>query len=107
MMILWLIAHTGNGCDSSKKVSCTYMCCSYEIQIAESARGQGLGEYMMKLLSQIGTYWKMDKVMLTVFKGNVGEPSTFASCGLMQQIYSKRKSIQILYQEIRVRIALS
>lgn len=83
------------------------MCCSYEIQIAESARGQGLGEYMMKLLSQIGTYWKMDKVMLTVFKGNVGEPSTFASCGLMQQIYSKRKSIQILYQEIRVRIALS
>lgn len=24
----------------------------------------------MNLLSQIGTHWKMDKVMLTVFKGN-------------------------------------
>ncbi|KAL0144217.1 N-alpha-acetyltransferase 40-like protein [Mucor lusitanicus] len=48
------------------------ICCSYEIQIAESARGQGLGEYMMNLLSQIGMYWKMDKVMLTVFKANEG-----------------------------------
>jgi hypothetical protein len=42
---------------------------SYEIQLTESARNNGLGEYLMGLLSQIGSYWKMDKVMLTVFKG--------------------------------------
>ncbi|CAO3652598.1 unnamed protein product [Mucor fragilis] len=53
--------------DDDIMANCAYC---YEIQIAESARGQGLGEYMMKLLSQIGTYWKMDKVMLTVFKAN-------------------------------------
>lgn len=42
---------------------------SYEIQLIESARSQGLGEFFMSLLDKIGSYWKMDKVMLTVFKG--------------------------------------
>lgn len=44
---------------------------SYEIQLIPGARGQGLGEFLMNLLSQIGTYWEMDKVMLTVFKGEL------------------------------------
>ncbi|KAI8340711.1 hypothetical protein BC941DRAFT_417979 [Chlamydoabsidia padenii] len=44
----------------------------YELQLAEHARNQGLGEYLMDLLFQIGHYWKLEKVMLTVFKDNKG-----------------------------------
>ena len=43
---------------------------SFELQLIPSARGQGLGEFLMQLLERIGCYWKMDKMMLTVFKGN-------------------------------------
>lgn len=48
-----------------------YFGCSYELQIEDSARGKGLGEYLVKLLEDIGRRWKMDKVMLTVFKGTM------------------------------------
>ncbi|KAI8070058.1 hypothetical protein BC940DRAFT_236162 [Gongronella butleri] len=44
----------------------------YELQLAEHARNRGLGEYLMRLLFQIGDFWCMDKVMLTVFKDNHG-----------------------------------
>ncbi|ORZ14807.1 hypothetical protein BCR42DRAFT_58534 [Absidia repens] len=44
----------------------------YELQLVEAARNQGLGEYLMGLLFQIGHHWKMEKVMLTVFKDNKG-----------------------------------
>ncbi|CAO3590980.1 unnamed protein product [Absidia cylindrospora] len=44
----------------------------YELQLVEAARNQGLGEYLMWLLFQIGHHWKMEKVMLTVFKDNKG-----------------------------------
>ncbi|KAI8096303.1 uncharacterized protein BX664DRAFT_363816 [Halteromyces radiatus] len=44
----------------------------YELQLSEDARNQGLGEYLMDLLFQIGHHWKMEKVMLTVFKKNKG-----------------------------------
>ncbi|CAO3687321.1 unnamed protein product [Umbelopsis vinacea] len=42
----------------------------YELQIDKKERGKGLGEHFMKLLEEIGKCWKMDKVMLTVFKAN-------------------------------------
>jgi hypothetical protein len=51
--------------DDDIMANCAYC---FEIQLMESARNRGLGEYLMGLLSQIGSYWKMDKVMLTVFK---------------------------------------
>ncbi|CAO3641936.1 unnamed protein product [Cunninghamella blakesleeana] len=44
----------------------------YELQLIEKARNQGLGEYLMKLLMDIGSYWKLEKAMLTVFKSNKG-----------------------------------
>ncbi|CAO3637570.1 unnamed protein product [Cunninghamella echinulata] len=44
----------------------------YELQLTEQARNQGLGEYLMNLLMDIGNYWKLEKVMLTVFKDNKG-----------------------------------
>lgn len=53
---------------------------SYEIQLTESARNNGLGEYLMGLLSHIGSYWQMDKVMLTVFKGKKKREESYLSC---------------------------
>ncbi|KAI9279303.1 hypothetical protein BY458DRAFT_502639 [Sporodiniella umbellata] len=53
--------------DDDIMANCAYC---YEIQLACDARGQGLGEYMMSTLWKIGKHWKMDKVMLTVFKAN-------------------------------------
>ncbi|KAI9248798.1 hypothetical protein BDA99DRAFT_445958 [Phascolomyces articulosus] len=44
----------------------------FELQLVPNARNQGLGEFLMQLLERIGSYWKMDKVMLTVFKANKG-----------------------------------
>ncbi|KAI7865155.1 hypothetical protein BDF14DRAFT_1875660 [Spinellus fusiger] len=44
----------------------------YELQLVETVRNHGLGEYLMDILDKIGSYWKMDKVMLTVFKANKG-----------------------------------
>ncbi|KAI9312343.1 hypothetical protein BX666DRAFT_2020928 [Dichotomocladium elegans] len=44
----------------------------YEIQLVPDARGHGIGEFLMNLLGEIGAYWEMDKVMLTVFKANKG-----------------------------------
>ncbi|KAL4214478.1 hypothetical protein AB4K20DRAFT_1880554 [Rhizopus microsporus] len=55
--------------DDDVMANCAYC---YEIQLIESARSQGLGEFFMSLLDKIGSYWKMDKVMLTVFKANKG-----------------------------------
>ncbi|KAI9480692.1 MAG: hypothetical protein EXX96DRAFT_563774 [Benjaminiella poitrasii] len=55
--------------DDHIMTNCAYC---YEIQLTESVRNKGLGEFLMKLLNQIGSFWKMDKVMLTVFKANKG-----------------------------------
>jgi GNAT superfamily N-acetyltransferase len=42
--------------------------CSYELQVAASARRQGLGQHLMKLLVILGRASDMEKVMLTVQK---------------------------------------
>lgn len=42
----------------------------YELQIEESFQGKGIGKFMMKILEEIAVQFKMDKVMLTVFKQN-------------------------------------
>ncbi|KAI7903771.1 uncharacterized protein BX663DRAFT_40815 [Cokeromyces recurvatus] len=55
--------------DDDVTANCAYC---YEIQLMENARNRGLGEFLMNLLSKIGSFWKMDKVMLTVFKANKG-----------------------------------
>lgn len=48
---------------------------SYELQLTPETRGKGLGTYLMKLLEDIGRHWHMEKVMLTVFRGNVTQYS--------------------------------
>ncbi|KAF9015226.1 acyl-CoA N-acyltransferase [Cyathus striatus] len=42
----------------------------YELQISRETQRNGLGKKLMTLLEQIALYWKMDKLMLTVFKAN-------------------------------------
>jgi hypothetical protein len=47
----------------------TYLLCSYELQVAQSAQRGGMGKTLMGCLDDIARRWKMRKVMLTVFKG--------------------------------------
>jgi len=42
---------------------------SYELQVSRSAQRGGMGKALMKCLCEIARGWKMQKVVLTVFKG--------------------------------------
>lgn len=42
---------------------------SYEVQLVESARRLGLGNFLVHELISVAKKWKMDKVMLTCLKG--------------------------------------
>ena len=44
---------------------------SYEVQIDASYRGAGLGYLLMRALENLGRAYKMRKVMLTVFTGEL------------------------------------
>jgi GNAT superfamily N-acetyltransferase len=48
-------------------VNSTY---SYDLQVTRFFQGTGLGKTLMRQLANIGSAWKMEKVMLTVFKGS-------------------------------------
>jgi hypothetical protein len=82
----------------------TFHIISYELQIDDSARGKGLGEHMMRLLEKIGMHWKMEKVMLTVFKGEgICMVCRSRQCRMRtHDDYSKHQSLQILYKKARV-----
>jgi hypothetical protein len=43
---------------------------SYELQVSQSVQRGGIGKILMKCLYDIARGWKMQKVMLTVFKGD-------------------------------------
>jgi len=43
---------------------------SYELQVEAEAKGKGVGRVLMDVLNRIGEELKMDKTMLTVFKGD-------------------------------------
>ena len=43
---------------------------SYELQVSRSAQRGGMGKALMRCLCEIARGWKMQKVMLTVFKGD-------------------------------------
>lgn len=87
--------------DDDIMANCAYC---YEIQLMESARNRGLGEFLMHLLDRIGSHWKMDKVMLTVFKCKSKKKEFVIKAYKLNFInYSKCRCLSILHKEIRVR----
>ncbi|KAK7463650.1 hypothetical protein VKT23_005591 [Stygiomarasmius scandens] len=53
----------------------------YELQICSSWKRQNLGRYLMNSLSVIGTAWRMEKIMLTVFLANSEARSFYRAIG--------------------------
>ncbi|KAH9950468.1 acyl-CoA N-acyltransferase [Amylocystis lapponica] len=43
----------------------------YELQVCKSLRRSGLGSHLMRQLLSLGRDWRMEKVILTVFKANM------------------------------------
>lgn len=59
---------------------CIYLL-SYELQLEESARGKGLGRFMMQALESMASKHKMQKVVLTVLKNNLPALQFFYTLG--------------------------
>ncbi|KAH9837104.1 acyl-CoA N-acyltransferase [Rhodofomes roseus] len=53
----------------------------YEVQVHQQSRRSGLGGCLMKQLVSIGKRWKMQMIMLTVFKSNVAARSLYNALG--------------------------
>ncbi|WRT67900.1 uncharacterized protein IL334_004874 [Kwoniella shivajii] len=53
----------------------------YEVQLAPSSRGQGLGKILLNTLEDIGTKRELDKVMLTCLKNNQSALSFYTKQG--------------------------
>ncbi|KAK2580218.1 hypothetical protein KPH14_012478 [Odynerus spinipes] len=53
----------------------------YELQLEESARGKGLGRFMMRALESMALQHKMQKVILTVLKNNPSALQFFHALG--------------------------
>ena len=47
-----------------------FHCPSYEMQVSRSTQRGGMGKALMKCLYEIARGWNMQKVVLTVFKGD-------------------------------------
>ncbi|KAF9270283.1 acyl-CoA N-acyltransferase [Marasmius fiardii PR-910] len=53
----------------------------YELQIQESYQRKGLGKFLMNTLDSIAGKWKMDEIVLTVFKANVSASRFYKALG--------------------------
>lgn len=71
----------------------THPLCSYELQVSQSAQRGGMGKTLMRCLCDIACRWNIQKVMLTVFKGE--NVSTFLGLSRAQRL-SGRKPSRIL-----------
>ncbi|KAG5648048.1 hypothetical protein DXG03_007083 [Asterophora parasitica] len=54
----------------------------YDLQIHQSQRRTGLGTLLVQALEAIGTAWRMEKIMLTVFKANANAIKFYEAAGL-------------------------
>ncbi|KAI0313736.1 acyl-CoA N-acyltransferase [Amylostereum chailletii] len=54
----------------------------YELQVSGAYRRSGLGRALLSMLSDIGSKWSMQKVMLTVLQANVSAIHFYKSLGL-------------------------
>ncbi|KAG9299527.1 hypothetical protein G9A89_020698 [Geosiphon pyriformis] len=53
--------------EETKEIEVIYC---YEVQLVKSARGKGLGTFLVTLMEDIGRRWGVKKSMLTIFKVN-------------------------------------
>ncbi|EIM92977.1 acyl-CoA N-acyltransferase [Stereum hirsutum FP-91666 SS1] len=53
----------------------------YELQVGKDARRTGIGRLLMQYLGEVGRHWKMDKIMLTVFRSNEPALAAYGSMG--------------------------
>ncbi|KAM0755568.1 acyl-CoA N-acyltransferase [Meredithblackwellia eburnea MCA 4105] len=53
----------------------------YEVQVAPSYQGRGLGRLVMNVLEAVGKAFGMGKVMLTVFKANTSAVAMYRKAG--------------------------
>ncbi|CCM05143.1 uncharacterized protein FIBRA_07352 [Fibroporia radiculosa] len=53
----------------------------YEIQVRTDARRAGVGKRLMAVLERVGRRWRMQKIMLTVFKVNSSARGFYAALG--------------------------
>jgi len=66
---------------------------SYELQVSQSVQRGGIGKRLMNCLHDIARGWKMQKVMLTVFKGDNTSPLwTFPPCSELHPQRTKQHS---------------
>jgi len=63
----------------------------YEIQIESAYQGKGLGKFLMNVLVEIGTRFKLNKVMLTCFKHNAQATKFYEKLGYGQDVCSPSK----------------
>jgi GNAT superfamily N-acetyltransferase len=67
---------------------------SYELQVSQSVQRGGIGKTLMKCLYDMARGWKMQKVMLTVLKGD--DPSLVFRTFCHTQSCTRREPSSIL-----------
>ncbi|KAI1793910.1 acyl-CoA N-acyltransferase [Ganoderma leucocontextum] len=55
----------------------------YELQVADGFRYRGLGRLLVGKLVTIGKYWHMEKILLTVLKGNESARQMYSKVGFV------------------------
>lgn len=53
----------------------------YELQVSSSSQRAGIGRLLLRWLESIGVAWEMDKLVLTVLKGNINAVEFYHSFG--------------------------
>lgn len=61
----------------SDEQDCAVYC--YELQVEEEFQRQGIGKHMMEVLMDLAAHFRMNKVMLTVFKHNINAMNFYTS----------------------------
>lgn len=77
----------------------------YEIQVKKEFQSRGLGKHLMHVLSEIGSRFKMYKVMLTCFKHNTTTLEWYHKLGYTADVCSPEQSgMQASYQILSSKI---
>lgn len=77
----------------------------YEIQVIPSFQSHGIGKFLMQILYQIGSRFKMNKVMLTCFKHNEATFQFYRKLGYDLDVCTPSKfNIDTSYEIFSLRI---